>query len=44
VHWHNIELLIDVFADIAREKDVYLFLIGDGVLKINLPICLKKSL
>ena len=33
VHWHNIELLIDVFSDISHQKDVYLCLIGDGVLR-----------
>ncbi len=33
VYWHNIELLIDVFGSTAMEKNVYLCLVGDGVLK-----------
>lgn len=32
-HWHNIELLIDTFKELAKTNDVRLFLIGDGTLK-----------
>lgn len=33
VAWHNLELLIEVFARAARGKNVFLFLVGDGGLK-----------
>ncbi len=36
VAWHNIELLIDVFAEVAQGRKVLLFLVGDGVLKEEL--------
>lgn len=36
VGWHNLELLVDVFGELARERDAALVLIGDGVLKDNL--------
>ena len=36
VGWHNLELLVDVFGDLAAGRDVALVLIGDGVLKEKL--------
>jgi len=36
VGWHNLELLVDVFGDLAGGRDVALVLIGDGVLKEKL--------
>jgi glycosyltransferase involved in cell wall biosynthesis len=36
VAWHNLELLIETFGQIAKNKKVVLVLIGDGVLKERL--------
>lgn len=33
VPWHNLELLLDAFADVARDKDAQLVLVGDGTLR-----------
>jgi glycosyltransferase involved in cell wall biosynthesis len=36
VGWHNLELLVDVFGELAANRDVALVLIGDGALKEKL--------
>jgi glycosyltransferase involved in cell wall biosynthesis len=41
VYWHNIELLIDVFSEITKEKNTYLCLVGDGVLKNKFKAMIK---
>ncbi|MDX2051551.1 MAG: glycosyltransferase family 4 protein [Polyangiaceae bacterium] len=33
VPWHNLELLLNAFADVARGQDARLCLVGDGALK-----------
>lgn len=36
VHWHNLEMLIDVFGGLSEKHNIKLLLIGDGVLKEKL--------
>jgi glycosyltransferase involved in cell wall biosynthesis len=36
VPWHSLDLLVEVFADLASKYPVRLLLVGDGVLKENL--------
>lgn len=36
VHWHNLEMLLGVFAGLSKKYDIKLILIGDGVLKNKL--------
>lgn len=36
VGWHNLELLVDVFGELAVNRDMALVLIGDGALKEKL--------
>jgi glycosyltransferase involved in cell wall biosynthesis len=40
--WHNLELLIDSFADISSQRNVCLMLVGDGALKGKISDMIDK--